>query len=428
LTVHRTRQRKFTVELPVLLGETTVDVSVPYGNGPWIYPIPQYIGSIYSPKTVSTWESWCTDETHPGPPYTSGGPLQIWRWGTDWYNPGEGVDVINRLWRYCGNHTTSVNPALFLGYSSLSDYALASGHDDVSSYGAEGWNKFRPTNSGAQIGVFLGEIHEVPRMLRTTAKGFADLWRSMGGSRTRFAPKKLANHWLNHQFGWLPFLADLRDFYRVSKSLDTKLKQLRRDNGRWIRRGGTIVVEADGPDLVQEQTTAPGLIPSVSSYLYNTPYGWSRTYRSITRRIWFKGAFRYWIPGKPDSWLWNAKAVSMLYGIQPSPSLVWELTPWSWLIDWASNAGDCINNLSSMLFDNLCAKYAYVMAHTRVECKTTGCSNYHTGAVTGSRSAFFESKTRIPASPFGFGLTGGDFSTRQWSILGALGLSRLKYT
>jgi hypothetical protein len=302
---------------------------------------------------------------------------------------------------------------------------IASGYGNVESFGATGWNRFRPTRSGAELGVFLGEIREVPRMLKTTAKGFHDLWRSMGGSKTGFGPKSVANHWLNTQFGWLPFVSDLRNFYNVTKNLDRKLKQLRRDNGQWTRRGGTVSNSSDS-SLVAEGSSL-GVTPQVPTSLYaGAPYGTYRTTSYMTQNVWFRGAFRYYIPAKPDTWLWNAMAVAQLYGLQPSPSLIWELTPWSWLIDWCSNAGDCIDNLSSIMFDGLCAKYAYVMGTTSISAVHTADINYRTCPTTASWFSKWTRKSRVGASPFGFGLTDFDLSVRQWSILSALGLTRLR--
>jgi hypothetical protein len=46
-------------------------------------------------------------------------------------------------------------------------------------------------------------------------------------------------------------------------------------------------------------------------------------------------------------------------------------------------------------------------------------------STTGVRT--FERKYRVRASPFGFGLTWKDFDPFQLSILGALGVSRLRF-
>jgi hypothetical protein len=160
---------------------------------------------------------------------------------------------------------------------------------------------------------------------------------------------------------------------------------------------------------------------------YNTPYGSFETIKESSFRVWFEARFRYWIPNLESS-PWDARAKAIVTGAMPSPELVWELIPWSWLIDWVSNAGDVIANISNSLQNGLTAKYAYVMGHKREVVTTTCFSNFKENPITLSWSASLDAKHRVAASPFGFGLSSGDFSAWQWSILGALGLSRLKYS
>lgn len=399
-----------------------LDFQYPYGDGPWTW-VGSDVYPIYAP--ITTWEEECHDATHRGPPYHEGGAFDKWSYLTDQYVPKAPVgELLYTYWKYhVWGHLPAHMPSAGLSYSTLSDF-IQSNTGDPSVYGAEAWNKFRPTRSGAELGVFLGELKDVPRMLKTTAKAFHDIWKGMGGSRTMFSPKAVADNWLNTQFGWRPFLSDLWSFYKTAKTLDRKLKQLRRDNGRWIRRGGSV-------EVVEESETTKlsdaNLWPSLPYYFYALyPYGRHDQTISLSKNVWFEGAFRYWIPGKPESWLWDAVAVAQIFGLQPSPSLVWELTPWSWLLDWCANVGDSIANMSSIVFDNLCAKYAYVMCHFKQTVSVTGVSYYTGGPTEATWTAHLERKSRYPASPFGFGLTQQDLTLRQWSILSALGITRLK--
>jgi len=253
------------------------------------------------------------------------------------------------------------------------------------------------------------------------------LWQSINRGGGLFGvSKQIADHWLNTQFGWLPFLSDLRNFYKLCKSLDTRLSQLRRDNGQWIRRGGSVV-KSESEETIYQNSNVIGLWPAVATQLYTIPnYGFQIVTRRNEQRVWFRGSFRYWIPGNPDSWEWKARAVSMLFGLRPDPSLLWELTPWSWLVDWCSNVGDVISNIASTSLDRLVAKYAYVMGTTTQVVTSLGMSSYSTKAIAESWTAALQRKSRVEASPFGFGLTGSDFTSRQWSILAALGLTRLR--
>jgi hypothetical protein len=118
-----------------------------------------------------------------------------------------------------------------------------------------------------------------------------------------------------------------------------------------------------------------------------------------------------------------------LYGILPTPEVIWNLTPWSWAADWVTSMGDIMSNISMLLTDGLVMKYGFVMEHSSTT-KTYSISGLrlHQGAntipYTGWQRFSTESKLRRRATPYGFGLTSEEFSPRQWAILVALGLSK----
>lgn len=111
------------------------------------------------------------------------------------------------------------------------------------------------------------------------------------------------------------------------------------------------------------------------------------------------------------------------FGLNFSPSVVYELTPWSWLIDWFSNAGDCISNMTD--YNDLTAKYAYVMGSRESRFRIESEMYYHKTTLRDTFVHSLSRKQRVEANPFGFGLTWDALSARQLSILGALGIGRL---
>lgn len=245
----------------------------------------------------------------------------------------------------------------------------------------------------------------------------------MGGHKRSFTPKYVANHWLNTQFGWLPFISDLRKFYNTAKNLDRSMNQIKRDNGKWIRREGVVHASSKSEEIFSGRGTAhrPILVSPLYED-YNSGYHSIRL--NVSQKVWCSFAFRYWIPNT-ESWLWRGRAVGSLFGVNLSPSLLWELTPWSWLADWVSNAGDVIDNMDNHLADNLAAKYAYVMGTTTGSFVVDSMANFRGGPLRSSWTYEFSRKKREVANPFGFGLTSNDLSARQWSILAALGISKL---
>lgn len=420
----RHRERQDSKPLPIYLGQTKFEV-YPYDGAHFYIPsIKNVYYDLAAHDSVCLSKETCDDELHHGPPWKDGGPFDVVKMETDQHEVSNGLVTHSGKYWYTGGFMPSTFPTEYLDWTDPVDIG---DWGDVASYGASAWNRFKPAKPSVDLGVALGEIHELPRMLKTTAKGFANLWRSMGGSPTGFGPKNVANHWLNTQFGWIPFLNDLRDFYETTSNLDKKLNQLRRDNGRWIRRGGAVGNSNEASVL--NSGSGVSHYPGLETILYASDpddRGDFVVREQRTQSVWFSGAFRYWIPGDETSFLWKGRAVAMLYGLQPSPSLIYNLTPWSWLLDWCTNTGDVVSNISDIALNNLCSKYAYVMGTTEQKVVVDSRTNLSDGqTVTDSRFASICRKQRVEASAFGFSLSSDEFSARQRSILAALGISRL---
>jgi hypothetical protein len=114
-----------------------------------------------------------------------------------------------------------------------------------------------------------------------------------------------------------------------------------------------------------------------------------------------------------------------------TPEVVWELLPWSWLIDWYSNVGDLLLNIVQQPDENRAARDAFLMRTTELNLVLNSIADFKVtlgGPFHDTWTVRITRKERVEASPFGFGLVGDDFSARQWSILAALGLSRLRYS
>jgi hypothetical protein len=164
---------------------------------------------------------------------------------------------------------------------------------------------------------------------------------------------------------------------------------------------------------------------------------------------WFEGVFTYALPSSTDSWkraLGFGSDADALYGIALSPSVLWELTPWSWAVDWFTNAGDVINNVTSFGLAGLVMRYGYMMEESIERIVAEGrCPDANVGDfaivgnnkqpaivnlrhvpsgtyVVGTESV---TKRRRPASPFGFSVGWEGLSPTQLAITAALGITRV---
>jgi hypothetical protein len=144
-------------------------------------------------------------------------------------------------------------------------------------------------------------------------------------------------------------------------------------------------------------------------------------------RVWFTATFRTHIPKLPEI-LSDKAAVNRMkariMGLNLTPSTIWNALPWSWLIDYFGNVGHVLSNLSTGAVGDVVSTNAYVMRHlvTRASQDSFGCLANDT-QLMGTITSVTETKSRVIANPFGFGLS-PDLTGRQYAILAALGISR----
>lgn len=284
--------------------------------------------------------------------------------------------------------------------------------------GPTAWNRFKPAQPDVSGAVFIGELGSVKDMLFTSLNSF----RSLG------------SNYLAYQFGWKPFLSDLRNWYNSLIELDQRIAQLQRDNGKWIRRRGTL--RSPEQNISKTELSTSGAVKP-SYYIFIDE---CRKEQTTFERAWFSGAFRYYIPGLNSRKWGKLRAIQELWDLKLTPEQIWQLIPFSWLGDWFSNIGDVISNYMSYIEDSLVAKYAYVMLTKETSTTHTvkgraanwvrvqppgGYYYYRQDYVpfTCSNRIETSSKNRAAAEPFGFSVSFDSLSSYQKSILIALGLT-----
>lgn len=303
--------------------------------------------------------------------------------------------------------------------TGLFPQSVHSSNEQLDALGATAVARCKPTNSAIDFGVFAGELlrEGIPRF------GPSANWRE----RTR-AAKAAGNDYLNAQFGWKPLVSELQNFGDNVGKTYTALEQLRRDDGRLVHRSYSFDETYEVTELTRSNGT--GHWPSLYSAFWQTSSGAKRLLKVETsKRQWFSGAFRYNLPEslKDDSRLGDLRAlIEHSLGLSLTPELVWNLTPWSWAVDWFSNAGDVISNISDHQKYGLIMPYGYMMEHSikKYTYSTVGLTFKPNGSKPTNLVLVRETKVRRKAHPFGFGVSDGDLNPEQISILTALGLSR----
>lgn len=260
------------------------------------------------------------------------------------------------------------------------------------------------------------------------------LGQSIWQARTLSALRKgIGSEFLNYQFGYRPIVSDILKFGDIVSRTGELLKQYERDAGRVVRRQYSFPIERTSTEVQVYDSVYPLYIsglPGFGQYPHAESMIGKVVKRSDTfRRVWFSGAFTYYLPSDYHSrnrLVELSEKANVLLGTKLTPETIWNLTPWSWAADWFGSTGDVLSNLTSFQTNGLVMHYGYVMeqsiaTHTYSHVYR---GNQATPARVCEASFVTEVKQRREANPFGFGITWDGLSSSQKAIAVALGISR----
>lgn len=406
---------------------------------------------VHNFETNFEWAEVCVDELHAGPPYLTGGPFQH-RLYAQLHPSRTGLGHITCIQldfekKYVGGfaprrwafHPSLVSDEFDFEGRSFTNLLAENSVDrpSMGDWGDKAWSSTKPKLEKAGAYVFLREAKDIPRMLKTTAKGFHDIWNQSLGSKSRsysgkswiMQPKKVADHYINHQFGWAPFLGDIAKFDSVYQNSAKILKKLSEKNGQWSRRRVTLKSETTSTILGTGNGTFVN--PPFDGGLWSTERSTVTVSEKKTTEIIAVGSFKYYRPefdlGSTDySSAWNTAMRHMtIYGLRVSPINVYRAIPWSWAVDWVSKVGDHIDHLNDIVVDSVASKYCFVMQRVKRSRILHQKIPLSCGTVNLHLERIIESKERSEAtSPYGFGLSWANLTPRQLTIAAALGISR----
>lgn len=316
------------------------------------------------------------------------------------------------------------NKSFSSGLPVLSDWS-------VLAHGTTGIARTIPTAPEMSLAQTIGEIKK---------DGLPSLPASRIAKDRNLA--SLGSEYLNYVFGISPLASDVSSLISLTRKYESIIEQFRRDQGRMIRRRITLVDEEDvlsQQSLRNNSAVAPQWNPRGDGLYDENPYSnrgifntRNRSERvSTARKVWFSGAYAISYPNDLTPLLTQLREFNRVYGVIPTPELAWELLPWSWLVDWFTNFGDVVRNVSYLSTPLTRLAFGYVMCEEQHRIAVT--ADYHANSPylagnrvgSGTTVLTHSYKRRMRASPFGFGITFGGLSNHQKAILAALGLSRL---
>jgi len=422
LPLPRSIERPLTVVQPAPL---LVATGLP---GP-IAPVTSKVGTAISKLWIS--------EGHPVNRKTgkreSGGPFHVTHTGS-FIEPGQVSGIIrsDKSYRYSG---PVFGPIADVAALKAKFGGIATNIDESSMKvdGTTAISQCAPINPTASLGTGLAE---------TFREGFPTLPGIQSWKRRTEILRDAGSEYLNYQFGWAPLQSEIHDVVNASRHHRDIMQNYRHNEGKPVHR------RFDFPDETQRYEEEVSSFDPITGILSSSWLNASGTaakrkvvYEKTTKR-WFEGSFSYGGPGKADNFqqgIHFGSEADAVFGLKLTPTLLWELVPWSWAVDWFTNAGDVINNVTNFAAAGLVMRYGFMMKEVHESYHTewddgrflTGVGSgsklklVPTYAGHGKRGVFMTTKSRVPASPFGFGVGWEDLSPTQLAITAAIGITRL---
>lgn len=192
------------------------------------------------------------------------------------------------------------------------------------------YSKVRSAQATAQAGVMMGEIRETVALLRNPVRALSSeisgyiknvKKRTKRASTRKAVQRAVSGSWLEFQFGVRPLLKDIDD---IAHAL-----------GDMQYRDEFVSVRSEGvEELVRSMTNNPSSVG---------PFPLLVTVRAIE-----KGTVRYYGVCHRQSGGGAAQLTQSLgLGMQDFLPTIYELIPWSFLVDYFSNLGDIVNAIST---------------------------------------------------------------------------------
>lgn len=258
-----------------------------------------------------------------------------------------------------------------------------------------------PSSPYVDVAVSGAELREIPSLIRRA--GNSALARTGGAI-------------LKTNFGIMPLARDLARLYNLTSEVDKYVQVIERlKRKRGLRRTiqlGTWSEEATQFRWVQTNNTFHGgnFVSSTSETV------WGHARWTPTAEL---DQFR-----TPEAI--RALATRAAIGLAVDPSTFWNLTPWSWLIDWCSSLGDYLASQRNIIPATLTE--LVVMRHRRTEESWPGASWLGPWDIPVNISAiksYRDTKQRAPSFPTPFAAWLPFLNVRQASTLAALAANRL---
>lgn len=215
-------------------------------------------------------------------------------------------------------------------------------------------------NEGLSLINFLFELKDFKRMFhlwdgRLVRAGFGrkvlqDLSKLLKPGYGKYSRahtlKNLSNAWLNLNFGWRPFIADIVAMYRALTLTSEKLAKIERDAGKLLRRN----YSSPFWDHEQLHETANGSLNAKQAWGTGAPTNRfcqirHERYAVYQPRYHATMVYTYTIP-KMSELRRRVNSYLDAFGVKLDPVILWNAIPFSFIMDWFFDVGTLLRNFT----------------------------------------------------------------------------------
>lgn len=181
------------------------------------------------------------------------------------------------------------------------------------------------------IKLVINPTHAI-RIFLKAAKGIKNIRKMSLGRAAHHIAKKSSNAYLAYTFGVKPAINDIKDAIDAHQKVSSRLNYLRRNAGLFV----PIRAKKEIPSVLGSEP--PEITPGLSDDLK-----WFTAKHSSTAVISALGRVRSDLSHGSD---WAAYL--QYFGVNKVIGLAWELIPFSFVVDWFTNAQERLNSLTRL--------------------------------------------------------------------------------
>lgn len=291
-------------------------------------------------------------------------------------SPGLPEPVLQQVSGYLRSSSHTIGPhAAFLPdyqYNGILDDELNGAKQLINTNVLSMYNQVSPLRRDYSLFRNAVELRDLPRSVASLQQSLSDLrnfalslpsgqWDRIWNAFLK-NPKNIPNEYLSYMFGWRQLYNDISDLLKTPDRITKKINFLLR------RANKETTVRLKRPIPLTSRPIGSGFRYSSSPLEYPPTSDGSFIERSGELRIVMNAMFQF-----PDVMAPNYRETEFLrrLGVTPTPIDLYNLVPWSWLVDWFTGLNHYVEAISTVNTDKQLVNWCMITCEMKSRVVTT---------------------------------------------------------